>query len=387
MHQPSQPQINPAQQNALARALVTTQSIERLQSIYSATTDASSQNVVNISPRNVGLIKGFFVDVEFNLDNTDGGELTLTPPGASNVLSQIRFDDLQNNTRIQTAGWHVHYINSVRNSRPFGLTNSLDASPIQYGSNWAVISAPVTIAAATPSTPIKMRYYVPLAYSNSDLRGALYANVVNATMQLQLTINPAIVGATTAAMTSVYTSATPSANSGSVTNVKITVYQHYLDQLPMGPQGPVLPMQDLSTIYELKNTAMTGVSVGQDYTVQYSNFRTFLSTFAVYENYGAGANGDDVNYWALRSANFTDIFKLSPSESALLTRLQLGTDFPNKTYYFNHRDRPLNSIQYGNIELVLNAADVTGTPRILMGYEDFAMINVVSGAGSLPAGG
>lgn len=376
-------QLPPEQQNMLARSLVVSQAVERLQVIYSGTVDAQQQNVVNINPRNVGLLKGFFVDVEATITN-GVDESALSNFGPANILEQIKFDDLQNNTRIQTTGWHVHMINSMRNARPFGLAATLETSPISYGNNWDVISAPATVDANADVT-VKMRYYVPLAYSNSDLRGAIFANVVNATMQLQLTINrgACVLSTNNAQKTgSVYIG-----SAGVVKNTKITVYQHYLDQLPMGPQGPILPMQDLSTIYELKNTAVTGMTVSQDYTIQYSNFRTFLSTIAVFDNGGTLSAGTDVNYWALRSANFTDLFKMSPDESALLTRLQLGIDLPDGAYYFSHRDRPINTIQYGNMELVLNAKTVNSNARCFMGYEDFAMINVVSGAGSLPAGG
>jgi hypothetical protein len=34
-----------------------------------------------------------------------------------------------------------------------------------------------------------MNYFIPLAYSSNDLRGAVYTNVVNATQNLQITIN------------------------------------------------------------------------------------------------------------------------------------------------------------------------------------------------------
>lgn len=382
------PQANGAQQNTLARALIIGQGVERLQQIYSNTFNAANQATVNINPRNVGLIKGFFVDVTLEVTAGATTPLGLTPIGAANVLSQIKFDDLQNNTRIQTAGWHLHFVNTARNQRPFGLCETLDTSPIAYGNNWDVISAPATVAGGATET-ITMRYYVPLAYSNDDLRGALYANVVNATMQLSLTVNQqaAVLASQAALLTNAVYASTSGANAPSVGNCTITVYQHYIDQLPIGPQGPILPLLDIQTIYELKNTAMTGISANQDYTTPYANFRTFLSTFAIYDNNGVLAPGTDINYWALRSANFTDIFKVSPEESALMSRLQIGLDFPDGTYYFNHRSKPINTIQYGNMELVLNAISPNAAARILVGYEDFAMINVVSGAGSLPAGG
>lgn len=378
-------QINGAQQNTLARQIILANGVERLQQIFSQTVDTTQQTVVNVNPRNVGLIKGFFVDVELSFNNTSANALALTEYGPANVLEQIKFDDLQNNTRIQTTGWHMHLVNSVRNQRPFGLSNALENSPIDYGAIYDVISAPATINAAATGT-VKMRYYVPLAYSNSDLRGAIYANVVNATMQLQLTINRlnAVANNITSPQ-AVYKNTT---TGGVTTTCKITVYQHYIDQLPMGPTGPILPMQDIQTIYELKNTTMNGMAAGQDFTVPYANFRTFLSTVAIYwQGATVLAAGTDINYWALRSANFTDIFKITPAVSALLTRLQLGTDFPIGGYYFNHRERPINTIQYGNMELVLNAITAPVNSQILVGYEDFALINVVSGAGSLPAGG
>lgn len=385
----NQQQANPQQQNAIARSLVVNQSIERVQNIFSTTVDPRNQPVVNVNPRNVGLIKGFFVVVEGTINNGSASPYTIAKFGPSNILSQIKFDDLQNNTRIQTTGWHLHSVNTARNARPFGLAEVLDTSPIAYGNNYGVITAPASVAAAATAT-VRMVYYVPLAYSNSDLRGALYANVVNATAQLQLTLNASPVTSGTGTNpfnTGVFNSALP-APLAAFTSAKITVYQHYLDQLPMSQQGPILPMLDLSTIYELKNTSVTGISANQDYTVPYANFRTFLSTCAIYDNGNVDpTNANDISWFALRSANFTDIFKYTPQENALITRTQIGIDYPESLYYFNHRDRPINTIQYGNMELVFNCSNVSPNARILVGYENFAMINQVSGAGSLPAGG
>jgi hypothetical protein len=77
----------------------------------------------------------------------------------------------------------------------------------------------------------------------------------------------------------------------------------------------VLPMLDLSTVYELKSTNLTAHPAGQDYPIPYANFRDFLSTTAMFNSTGLTAglkNGSDVNYWALQSANFTNIWKIDP---------------------------------------------------------------------------
>ena len=381
-------------QNALARLLVQAQSIDMLQQIYSQTFVPANQNgPITLPPRYVGLTKGFWVQVVATFTNTDkaAATLNLTNFGPANILSQLKFTDLNNNDRVQTAGWHVALVNAVKSRRPYGSAiitgatpgtgNTGYDTPIGFGSNFNVISAPASIA-ATKSGTVTMWYWLPLAYSESDFRGAIYLNVVNATAQISLTLNPTpIAVAGTDDTLAVYnTSSTATFDS-----VTVTVFQSYLDQLPVGQnRQPVLPMLDLSTIYELKQTAVTAVVPGQDFPIQYANFRDFLSTIAVYFNGTARVAGGDINYWALQAANFTSIWKIPPSLIALRTRNHLSTDMPLGTYYFGSRQKPISTTQYGNQELVLNAITAGAGNYVLVGYEDFALVNALTMAGSLP---
>jgi P3 major capsid protein len=403
-------QLNPAQINQIARAAIKARAVAMLQQIYSVTfgaaantTDVSALNpVVNVAPRNVGLIRGFWVKIVAIINNQSGQTATLSDFGPANLLTQIQFNDLNNNTRIQTTGWHVDFVNSIKARRPFGTslirggsgstTGGFD-SPINYGSNWSGnISAPATIASAASAanSTVTMWWYVPLAYSADDLRGSIYANVVNATMQLNLTFNPHVgVLATADSTNAVYTlAAGATASAFVVAQATVTVYQDYLDQLPVGQSGVILPVLDLATIYELKNTATIGMVANQDFPVQYANFRDFVSTFAVYVNNGStGARGVglDVNYFALQSANFTNIWKTEPALISLRTRNHLQTDFPPGVYYFGSREKPISTTQYGNMQLVLNAITATSNPYMLMAYEDLAVVQTLSMAGSLAA--
>lgn len=380
---PQSAALQAAQQNALARNLILQNSVTRIQQIANGTVNAANQSQINVQPRNVGLIRGFIVSISAVLTAASATAANLTGFGPANLLSQITLTDLQNNTRIQTAGWHLHLLNTARAMRPFGFSpfaaNTL--LPIAYGNNFGEISAPQSIADVNPHT-VTMRYYVPCAYAQDDLRGAIYAAVTNATMNLQLTVNTnAFVGAGADATLGVY-----SGNTGSVGNVTYAVYQVYEDQLPMGQQGPILPIQDLSTIYELKNTSVNGLTVGNDFPVAYSNFRSYLSTFAVYDNGGTLNAGTDINYLALQSANFTNIWKMDPTELALLSMTQLGVDWPKGVYYASHRQRPINTSQFGNMELIVNPSTVNANAQLLIGYEDFAQMSILNQAGSLPAG-
>jgi hypothetical protein len=382
--------------NMAARQQVLAQALEMTQNIYSNTiaNPGSSANVINVIPRNVGLIKRFTVEITATLTNTGTTSVTPTNFNIANLLSQVVFNDLQNNTRIQTAGWHINTINTMRNrtDTPYGgalvLSTGFD-TPIKYGSNYngGLFVAPASIA-ATASAIVKMVYEIPLAYSDQDLRGAVYANVVNATMLLQLTLNPAPIVAATADPTLAIYAGTGGA--GSIVSATINVYQTFLDQLPIGNKGPILPLQDLSTIYELKNTSLVGMVQNQDFPVPYANFRDFLSTSLIWDNSPGGqaaAAGTDINYWALQAANFTNIFKIDPFLASLWVRKLAGVDMPLAGYYFDHRNKPISTIQYGNLELIQNvSAAINAGAQLLVGFEDFALQSTVSGAGSLAAG-
>lgn len=392
-------QMSPQQLNAFARAAIRAQAIKMNQQIFSqafsvgAGNLAVSQPQINVTPRNVGLIRGFWVKVSATITNGSGVQIDLSDFGPSNLFSQILFNDLSNNTRIQTTGWHLGFLNSIKARRPFGTslvrTTGFD-DPINYGSNWTQqISAPATIAAAGTGTVI-MWYWVPLAYSEEDLRGAIYANVLNATMQLQFSVNPApVVANNTDSTNAVYVGhAAGSVALAVISAMTVTVYQSYLDQLPVGKGGVILPILDLATIYEMKNTSLTGLSANQDFPIQYSNYRDFLSTFAVYVNTaatGARGVGADINTWALQSANFTNIWKEEPGLIALRTRNHLQTDMPPGVYYFGSREKPISTNQYGNMQLVLNPITAGAGAYVAMGYEDFALVQTLSNAGSLAA--
>jgi hypothetical protein len=228
-----------------------------------------------------------------------------------------------------------------------------------------------------------MYYYVPLSYSKVDLRGAMWAGVVNAVSQLQLTINPTPVVASGDAGLAVY-----SGNTGGWSgNVTITVWQDYIDQIPQVNGQPILPMQDLQLLYQLQNTTLTGLVVGADFGVPFANFRDFYSTTLVYDQNGTYNAGTDINYFALQTANSSNIWKFGPEEAALLARSTFMGDVPTGSYYFDHRARPISTQQFGNTQITVNPSSVAASSSLWVGYEYIAQASQVVFAGSLPSGG
>ena len=382
-----------AQQNAIARQLIQAQGLEMVQQIYSGTVTPSAQPIFNIQPRNVGLLRGFWIEVAAKMHDPNASG-TPTPFSFANLLSTIAFYDLNNNLRHNTTGWHVKMIDTVRKGYPY-LAGFTTPSNALYGGNaWSTFNdvAAATLPTTAPASPnVRCLYYVPISYTKDDLRGAVYAGVTNATMNLQLSLNyqgfsvantgdpvNAVYQDQSGASTAVWDSAT------------VTVYQDYIDQLPVGSNGaPILPLTDLSTVYELKNTSLTGLSVGQDFPVPYANFRSFLSTFFVYDNPTGTPvvsmnHGADINAIRLQAANFTNIINVDPYLFQSWSNDNVMADAPAGLYYLDTRRKPLNTNQYGNLELVINPSVVHAGASLLMGYEDFAIINTIQLAGSLP---
>ena len=68
------------------------------------------------------------------------------------------------------------------------------------------------------------------------------------------------------------------------------------------------------------------------------------------------------------------------------TRQIIGSDLPPGCYYFNSRQKPISTVQFGNMQLLINPAGTIGTGSYLqIGWEDFALVNTLTQAGSLPA--
>jgi hypothetical protein len=370
--------------NQYARDLIVKNSVDLVQQIYSQTFNnyvAGQAYTINVPIRNVGLIKRFWIKFDATIAQSSSEVHTRTTLGGANAISQVVLTDLNNQTRVSTTGWHLHYLATVRRQLAFGAAFA-NSDLAGIGNNWALMTCPSPLSA---STTMRWFYEVPVAYSDTDLSGAIWANVLNATMNLQLTVNPNFFVASTAnAVQAVYKS--NSATLGVISSMTITVYQNSLDQLPVNPKTGtvILPSMDLEYVYLLNNTNVTGLAAAQDQSIPYANWRNFLSTFVIYDNAGALNLGSDVNYLAMQSANFTNIFKYDPFLASLLTRTRINDDFAAGVYYIDSRNKPINTLQWGNMSLVINPSSVSGaTSQFLIAYESLALQGVMNQAGSI----
>ena len=387
------PQANIQDVDRQITDLILTQGEDMTQPIASGTfTPNGNNNVINVPMRQVGLTRGFIVNVKGSFTNSDTVvAATLTEFGAANIVSNFVVTDLDNYQRVNTTGWHMNMLNTAKEGWPFGaaLLATATDSPVKYGNNYNVISATGTLATTNGTGTVNMYYWVPLAYGKKDLRGAIYTGVVNATAYLQFTINQTPVVTSGDATLAVYTQ--PSATAPAVmSSVTWKVYQNYIDQLPRynsGPNkgAPILPPIGNSTQYRLVNTSLSAITANQQFPIPFTNFQSFLSASVIYDQNGTLNAGSDITYWFLAAANTLQFFQLDPFTQSLRTRVKIKTDLPAGAYMFDFRDQPINTNQAGNMQLMLQPSSAASGSQVLVGWESFANINTVLGAQSLPA--
>jgi hypothetical protein len=415
----AQQQQNAYTQNMGARQAVLGQALNMWQPISSqALATPTMGSVYNIPVRQVGFTKRFLVKATLAFTTGATGVFNTTAIGLPNLWSQVVVNDLSNYTRINTTGWHLWMLASRKKGFfsglasggaatyqpnpglfgqtyatdfPGGVTTNPGSTFVNFMNAWGCMAAPSVTANSTAYTATVF-HELPLAYSDVDLRGAIYTSVVSATMNIQLTLNPSLwVNSTVTDSTlSVYKGA--AAGSTMVLNtLYLTVYQNYLDQLPFTNQGPVLPAQDLSKMYLLTNTAFTGLASGQDFPVQFPNFRAWQSLAMILDNAGVLSGGTDVSRFQLQTANLTNVWQWQDSGApgstplntpALLNREAMNTDWPIGLYWWDFRDRPINTNNFGNMQFTVSPNNSTST--LYCGFEGIGIANQVISAGSIP---
>jgi P3 major capsid protein len=386
----AQPQLSPEQLNGLQRRAILKSGVKMKQSIFSTTiaNPGANNNVINVVPRNVGLLLRFIVEVTATYAVTTGASAATTDFGALNSLSNVQFTDLQNNQRHNTYGLHFGMVSAFKEQQPWLGATSMAQESGNYGGNWPIATAVAPTTSVTGSS--RTVYEIPVAIHDDDLRGAIYAGVVANQMNLQLTVNPNPTVLPAADDTFAVFSGAGVTGGGACTSVTINVYQEYYDQLPIGPQGIVLPQLDVATVYQLLYTSFKNIPAGQDFYFPYTNYRKYLSQIAIYNNSGVAGGrvtGADITYWAQVAANFTNIFNNGPLEQARIARRILGTDPPPGLYYFPSRSKPIDTLNYGNMQLDLKPITAGNNAYCLMMSEFIAYQNALANAGSLPANG
>ena len=380
-----------AQVNALALSAIRSAARPMLQPMAAPVTLDGSQLgrvpvYARVSPRMSGILRHIFVRVEADITVPAGTTLAHGSFGPANLVSNFQFTDLNNNKRIDTTGFHLAMLQAVRQKKAPGAAYLTD-TPLEIGSEiGSGISMPSVASGSTSDqvVTVAMTYRVPVAYSNSDLRGAMYLSTTQANAYLQMTINPLLFveNSGSADADSIYFySGTKAPACG---QIRVVTYQDYLDQIPTDTNGNVLlPVTDMAQLYQLINSTQTGISANSDFRIDFGNLRTYMSQFARYKNNNGYAAGTDINTFKIEAANMYQFLNTDPTMHAFRTVNALGFNPPAGTYYFDLRNHPINTTMYGNLALTINAKTAGTSNTSIETLSEFFSDTLTQGASTL----
>src|ERR1700761_4692864 len=140
---PQAQQMSPQQQNAMVRQLIlrggalgnqyfppAVDMWQQLNPILPSSVGPGS--VITVQLRNVGLVKRLVFEFSATVTAGAASVQKLTALGLTNLISNITFVDLGNNTRINSTGWHLNLVSSVKRRRVFCAAYTSD-TPNGYG--------------------------------------------------------------------------------------------------------------------------------------------------------------------------------------------------------------------------------------------------------------
>lgn len=347
-------QVTPAQQNRMARDLIFQSAKPILQQVVTRTFAApvAGLNTMTINPLPIGFLRRFIVVVSGTVNNTGAGVLTLSKNGADNLLSNITFTDFTGNPRHNASGRAFSYVEAAKYGRIPGAATTSD-SVSGFGSIIASNVAPATIANAGNGVVTRV-FEIPIMVDTGKfMAGGMWLGVNNQSCALNLTLNPApCVLATADQLGAIYTGAAGS--TGTLTNVTVTVFQDYWNNVPEDKNGnPILPVNDITTAYMITETN-SGLAFAAGLPAQW-NFPTFsklLGTYFAYDNGAVNLNpGTDLTQIALVVSNYSIIKQYTPQLLSRLTRDTVGADLPSGQYAITSRMHNLDVSQYPSLQL------------------------------------
>lgn len=352
--------IDPVTLNLMARSNLLNTGIKMVKRLQPVTGALGSQ--VKIPLLRMGIMTG--VLLQFTVPVTVTAAMTASPVSPWNIAQSVAYNDFAGVQRTKTNGFQLWAANSMK------ANDAISSIPAQ---NYAGGAGPslnydtniLNLPTATGTNNITFSLYVPMAYNpQSDLTGAVLTQTNVGEHYINIQLANALVAADP--WIAPYTAGT-----ATTTGVTVEAFQYYIQ--PQAMDMSQLPVLDLSTIYGYEggyqNTA--NIVTGSDVFVNYPNNRTILSALFNYENGGAfTANGTDVNQLTLMANSNTNFREMTPRMLRETMRNVLQSDLPSGSYYLNHRDQPIITQLYANVQLKFALGTVNaGISQIVSQYE------------------
>lgn len=339
------------QQNLQQRAALL-QSAPKMEKILGTFSGGMPGGSTRVKLFNVGITTNLYLLVEVPV--TIGTlAATLSPKAPYNIIDRVRVTDYDGTDRINVSGYALWVLNSARRQTPAGLNNGSLTDVA------ALPAAPVSIGDGV----IRFLIQVPICYDvNRDLRGALLTQTAVGEAYVTIDWNPLLHANGNA--DAVYNGgATSTVAITSGMSISTTVTQEYL--LPQAVGGSVpMPMLDLMTVYEVAGTVRSSdnISVGSEKLINYPNVRSVIGAYFNFINNGVmNAATTDIGRFRLIANGNNVLREYGPYQKLMNQRYWLDADLKVGTYFEMHREKPIETALFGNVQYGITPTAASGS--------------------------
>lgn len=342
-------QMNPTYQNAMARQALMSGALPVRKLIGSFAGNALG-STRRIRLLNVGLSTRLVVGVRAQIDITVLG-VPSAVGGAYNLINQVRLIDYNQIERVSSDAYSLAMINGYRKRRALDTAvPSIGFTPSTVDTS-SVFVQPTIVA---NNQALNFFFDVPFCVDPEagDLRGLSWSQAVVGEQFLTLKIADALVG--TDPLLFPYTGGTMTLD-----DIIIDVWQEYL----IPPKDPnALPLIDLSTVYELKGLlrSQSDIASGGQKLINYPNVRNVLSSLHIGVDNNAAMGPSSISSLQMLINSSQIMREASYASKRREMRNIIRGDAAAGTVYEDHRQYPIATALYGNVQLAINFGAITG---------------------------
>lgn len=349
-------------QNNMVMRQALLQSAPRMRKNLGAFPGGTPGSTTRVKLFNVGITTKLYLDVVATF--TIGVlAATLSPKAPFNLMDRVKLTDFDGTDRVNCSGYQLWVLQCARNRTPYGYNNA---------SQTAVLTSPLT-PVATGAQTLRFQIEVPLAFNeNNDLRGALLTQTAVGEAYLNIDWNTLIYA--NANDDAVYNGTGTS--TFTVPAITVNVSQEYLLPQNIGGQVP-LPALDLMTVYEVAGALKSAdnIAVGQEKLFNYPNVRSVIGAYFNYMNGGVmNVATTDTSKFRLIANGNNVLREYLPTEKLFEQRRWMiaDADLRKGTYFEMHRDKPIETALYGNVQYGITPLTAAGGNQYFeICYESF----------------
>ncbi len=362
---PSPQQI--AQQNAALRAALLQSAPRMRKNVITAT--AAVGGTTRLKLFNVGVLTKLLLRVTADL--TIGTAIGVPSTKAPwNLISRVRLTDYDGTDRVNLSGFQLWVLNCIRWDNFYGFNNGTAITAV-----FANPSVPTAIGAATVAFFIE----IPVAFDTDnqivqlqDLRGAIMCQTAVGEMYLNIDWIASLAAGATPDVDSLYSGAATTTVVGqNATPITVTMWQDYLLPQALANGRIPLPGVDLMTVYELNGNVRSSdnIAVNTEKLISYPNVRSVIGAyFNLVDNKAMSSNVSQVRL----IANGNNILMDNTGLSQLYYQRELlQTDLLTGVYWRLHREHPIETALFGNVQMGLTVSVAASAPYWELAFESF----------------